>query len=103
MALMTKELEKRFQEVGLIWEFETATVVATFHCKATDETWRAMEYYPEEQMFYGYMSPWGEWGYFSLQSLKSYAAHGTPVERDMQCGEYSIADVPRVLLPERHT
>ena len=52
-------------------------------------TWLAVEYSPEEKIFFGFVvSPLGpdcdEWGYFSEEEMQSVRIAGTPaIERDL--------------------
>jgi len=51
-------------------------------------TWYAVEYDPEEEMFFGFVSIFGdhndEWGYFPLAELESFkGTFGLGIERDM--------------------
>lgn len=48
-------------------------------------TWYVAEYDPEKRLFFGYVEgDFPEWGYFSLDELKSVRGPlGLPVERDL--------------------
>ena len=88
MRLMTKELEKHFLEVGSQEEVEDPVIVAKFFNPTGAGTWYATEYDPNDKMFFGYVSIFGdwndEWGYFSLSELESYVGHlGLGIERDL--------------------
>jgi hypothetical protein len=89
MKLLTKELEKRFQEVGNQSEEKDPTVICKFFNPYGAGTWYATEYLPEEKIFFGYVSIFGghddEWGYFSLDELESFKTSfaGLGIERDL--------------------
>jgi len=99
MELITKELEKRFKEIGSQEEtpIENKIVVAKYFNAAGAGTWYATEYDPSTKTFFGYVSIFGdwndEWGYFSLDELKSVKGFaGLGVERDLYCGEKTIKE-----------
>jgi hypothetical protein len=75
MKLMTKTLEARFAKIGSQEAKADPTVVAKFFNPAGSGTWLATEYDPENRIFFGYVSIFGdhcdEWGYFSLDELES--------------------------------
>lgn len=97
MKLMTKELEERFKTIGS-QELETnPIVVAKFFNPTGRGTWYATEYNPEDKIFFGYVSLFGdecdEWGSFSLEELESYHGMlGLGIERDLHAGEHRIED-----------
>ena len=101
MKLLTKEIIKRFKEVGSQEKEKDPIVIAKFFNPAGAGTWFATEYNPREKIFFGYVSIFGdhndEWGSFSLeelQSIKGFAGLG--IERDLYCGEQRISkfDIP---------
>jgi len=97
MKLLTKELEKRFAEVGSQENEKDPIVMAKFFNPAGRGTWWATEYNPEDKTFFGYASIFGdendEWGYFSLEELESFKGKfGLGIERDMYCGEKRISE-----------
>ena len=98
MELLTKELEKRFMEVGRQEAVgENAIVIAKFFNPTGAGTWYATEYFPQSKEFFGYVSIFGdecdEWGYFSLAELENYKGKfGVGIERDLFCGEKTIKD-----------
>ena len=101
MKLITKELEKRFKEIGKQENKKDPLVVAKFFNPTGIGTWYATEYQPKEKMFFGYVSLFGdhndEWGYFSLEELGSVKGRfGLGIERDLYCREKKISefDVP---------
>jgi hypothetical protein len=88
MKLMTKMLERRFKEVGSQEQTSDPVFVARFFNPTGAGTWYAAEYQPEERLFYGYVSIFGdwndEWGYFSLSELEQYKGKfGLGIERDL--------------------
>lgn len=97
MKLMTKELEKRFAEVGRQENIEDPIVVAKYFNPCGAGTWWATEYYPEDKLFFGYVSIFGdhcdEWGYFSLDEFETLKLpFGLGIERDLYCGEKPISE-----------
>ena len=92
---MTKELAARFQEIGSQECNPDPLVIAKYFNPAGAGTWYATEYNPEEKVFFGYVSIFGddcdEWGYFSLEELESFTGDlGLGIERDLYCGEFHI-------------
>jgi hypothetical protein len=100
MRLMTKDLEKRFSEVGSQESVQDPVIVAKFFNPQGAGTWYATEYDPEAKMFFGYVSIFGdwndEWGYFSLAELESYVGPlGLGIERDLYWTEKKASSVIR--------
>jgi len=100
MRLLTKELEKRFAEVGSQEEVEDPVIIAKFFNPAGRGTWYATEYDPTRKIFFGYVSIFGdyndEWGSFSLAELESYTSpFGTGIERDLYWTERKASSVIR--------
>jgi hypothetical protein len=98
MRLMTKELEKRFVEVGSQETVNDPIVVAKYFNPQGSGTWYATEYDPKDRMFFGYVSIFGdwndEWGYFSLRELESYKGPlGLGIERDLFWDEVPVSTV----------
>jgi hypothetical protein len=98
MKLMTKELEKRFAQVGSQEEIKNPLVIAKFFNPTGAGTWYATEYDPQSRIFFGYVSIFGdwndEWGYFSLEELESIrGAFGLGIERDLHFEEKPISEV----------
>ena len=101
MRLMTKELEKRFAEVGSQEDVKDPYVVATFFNPCGAGTWYATEYDPKTQTFFGYVSIFGdwndEWGYFSLAELQSFKSpYGMGIERDLYWMETKFSCIPKI-------
>ncbi len=98
MKLLTKELEKRFAEVGCQSEENDPLIVAKFFNPQGAGTWYATEYDPERREFYGFVSIFGdindEWGYFSLAELETYRGPlGIGLERDLYFDEVRASEV----------
>ncbi len=88
MKLMTKELKARFEMVGSQEDIKDPLVIAKYFNPTGAGTWYATEYNPEERLFFGYVSIFGdwndEWGYFSLDELEGFKGQfGLGIERDL--------------------
>jgi hypothetical protein len=88
MILLTKSLKKRFAEIGDQADAEDPIIIAKFFNPAGAGTWYAVSYDSKRRIFFGYVSIFGdycdEWGYFSLDELKSYKGpFGIGIERDL--------------------
>ncbi|MGD0523183.1 MAG: DUF2958 domain-containing protein [Candidatus Microgenomates bacterium] len=98
MQLLTKDLLKRFAKIGSQENAADPIVVAKFFNPAGAGTWYATEYDPEENMFFGYVSIFGdwndEWGSFSLEELENYRGKfSLGIERDLYFDEKPISEV----------
>jgi len=98
MKLMTKELEARFKEVGSQEDTKDPIIIAKYFNPSGAGTWYATEYSPEERLFFGYVSIFGdlndEWGYFSLNELESFKGQfGLGIERDLYFGERRASEI----------
>jgi len=98
MKLMTKELEARFKEVGSQEDNEDPIIIAKYFNPSGAGTWYATEYNPEERIFFGYVSIFGdlndEWGYFSFDELESFKGQfGLGIERDLYFGEKRASEI----------
>ena len=87
MKLLTKQLEKRFAQVGSQENHADPLIIAKFFNPTGAGTWYASEYDPKTRTFFGYVSIFGdwndEWGYFSLDELEAYRGKfGLGIERD---------------------
>ena len=87
MQLLTQEILEHFKKVGLQDDEKDPLVIAKFFNPTGAGRWFATEYDPEEKIFFGFVSIFGdecdEWGSFSLEELKSYRGHfGLGIERD---------------------
>lgn len=88
MKLITKELKERFEMVGSQEDIKDPLVIAKYFNPTGAGTWYATEYNPEERLFFGYVSIFGdwndEWGYFSLDELEGFKGQfGLGIERDL--------------------
>jgi hypothetical protein len=97
MKLMTKELEKRFAEVGR-QDIPDPLIIAKYFNPTGAGTWYATEFDPVDKIFFGYVSIFGdhndEWGYFSLEELQEYRGmFGVGIERDLYIGERRFSEV----------
>lgn len=106
MKLLTKELEKRFKQIGSQENEKDPIVIAKFFNPTGIGYWYATEYNEEEKMFFGYVSLFGdhndEWGYFSLEELESIKGFGgLGIERDLYCGEKKLSEFNIKSLEER--
>lgn len=86
MKLLTRQLEKRFAEMGSQRHMDPIVIAKFFH-PMSSATWYLTEYYPEDKIFFGYVTglvPGGdEWGYVSLLELESVKVWGVSIERDL--------------------
>ena len=97
MKLLTKELEKRFEQIGSQDGVKDPIVITKFFNPTGAGTWYATEYEPKEKIFYGYVSLFGdhcdEWGYFGLEELENIkCSFGLEIERDLYCGYKKISE-----------
>ena len=98
MKLMTSELEERFKEVGDQSEKENPIFIAKFFNPCGSQTWYASEYYPENNICYGYVTGMyvDEWGTFSITELESLnLPFGLKIERDIHFNEISYKELIR--------
>ncbi len=90
MKLLTKEILKKFDSVGSQEDLplDDKLIICKFFNPTGAGTWYATEYNPDEKLFFGYVSIFGdyndEWGYFSLEELESIKGpFGLGIERDL--------------------
>jgi hypothetical protein len=86
MQLLTKELLRKFEEIGRQDDEKDPIVVCKFFNPTGSGTWYATEYDPESRVFFGYVTGLGfdEWGYFCLDELESIRLRfGLKIERDL--------------------
>jgi Protein of unknown function (DUF2958) len=102
MKLLTRELEKRFAEVGSQEVSRDPLVIAKFFEPTGPAMWFATEYDPTTRMFFGYAtlfglgSPEDEWGHFGLDELESIRGRfGVGIERDKFFAEKRASEVIR--------
>lgn len=100
MKLLTKELLKRFEEVGSQEKvpLEDKLIIAKFFNPVGAGTWYATEFNPKTEEFFGYVSIFGdwndEWGSFSLRELEELQLpFGMHIERDLHFGERKASEV----------
>lgn len=86
MKLITKELEKRFAEVGDQSQSSNPLIIAKFFNPCGSQTWYTTEYYKENEICFGYSTGVGfdEWGSFSIKELQEVKLllPGLKIERD---------------------
>lgn len=108
MNLMTKEIEKRFNEVGDQSEKENPLVIAKYFSPVGGATWFATEYDPETKIAYGYVKDlvpsengiYDEWGYFSITELELVTLpYGLKIERDIHFDEITFSEL---IQPKSH-
>ncbi|MDP2654923.1 MAG: DUF2958 domain-containing protein [Candidatus Omnitrophota bacterium] len=94
MQLMTKELEKKFADVGRQEGNADPLIVAKFFDPTGSWTWYATEYEPETRTFFGLVDGFEqEWGYFLLDELEECKGHlGLGIERDLHCGYKTLSE-----------
>lgn len=96
MKLMTKELEKRFNQVGDQSEVENPTFIAKYFNPCGSQSWYASEYDPETKIFYGYVTGMyvDEFGTFSLTELENLKLpFGLKIERDLYFKEMTFDEL----------
>ena len=95
MNLLTKDLLKRFEEIGSQEQDENPIVIAKFFNPTGLGTWYATEYNPETKIFYGYANIFkGEWGEFSLEELENFMGPlSIGIERDLYFPETRFKDI----------
>ena len=103
MNLLTKGLLQKFEKIGRQEDVKDPIVVAKFFNPSGAGTWYATEYSPEDRLFFGYASIFGdhcdEWGYFSLDELEAFEGPlGIGIERDLHFQSRPISELdPRAL------
>ncbi len=104
VKLLTKELERRFAQLGSQEaRGEEAIVVAKFFTPDAQWTFWATEFFPESREFFGLVQGFEvELGYFSLEELEGATGPlGLPVERDLFWKEQTLGEVRRALAGRR--
>jgi hypothetical protein len=101
MKLLTKELKKRFKEVGQQENIKDPMIIAKFFNPCGGGTWYATEFDSEHNLFFGYVSLFGdhndEWGDFSLDELESASVgFGLGIERDRHYKEKLVSAEPSI-------
>ena len=84
MKLLTKELLKQFENNKKLPELDQKVIAHFFNPTGLGD-WYAIDYEPENKMFFGYaVIQEAEYGYFSLDELSSYkGVLGLGIERDL--------------------
>jgi hypothetical protein len=99
MRLLTKTLLKRFAKVGE-QDIPDPIVVAHYFNPCGSGDWYATAYLPEENTIFGWaeiVPGCGEWGYTSLDELKSYKGPlGLGIERDLYWREQRASQVAQI-------
>lgn len=98
MKLMTRKIEDLFRKYGKQSGVRDPIVVVKFFNPMGRGTWYATSYDPEDRVFHGYVSIWGdhndEWGNFSLDELESVSLpFGLGIERDLYFTPRPISEV----------
>ena len=103
MKLITKQLEKRFRELGQ-QDIPDPVIVAKFFNPTGAGTWHTISYEPETRIAFGYVTGLGfdELGYYSIDELESIKCppFGLSIERDLHCGERRLSEHCPELAPE---
>ena len=102
MKLMTKEIEKLASKYPLQSQDGKgmdARIIVKFFDPASNWTWYATEYDPEERMFFGLVDGFEkELGYFSLDELEQLRGpFGLPVERDTWWKPTPLNEIPALV------
>ena len=96
MKLLTKQLEKRFSQVGSQEQEKDPLIIAKFFGGGS-YTFYATEYNPADKVFFGYVTGLysDEWGYTSLAELQAvkFAPFGLGIERDLYFGEKRFSEI----------
>jgi hypothetical protein len=95
MKLLTKELVNKFQKIGSQANELDPIVVAKYFNPCGSETWYATEYFPEENICFGYVTGMyvDEFGYFSLTELQEHKLPlGLRIERDIYTATKRISE-----------
>jgi len=95
MKLLTKELEKRFGDIGSQETIKDPIIIAKFFDPTGSWTWYATEYNPEEKLFFGIVHGFEkELGYFSLDELEQLRGKfGLGIERDLHFQEKLLSEL----------
>lgn len=102
MKLITKEIEKRFQEIGSQQNELDPVVIIKFFNPVGAGTWYATEYDKTNNICFGFVTGLGfdEWGSFSIDELEDLILPlGLSIERDMYSQEKTISQHCPELIP----
>jgi len=88
MKLLTKELMDKLPKLYSQENVKDPMVIVKFFNPVGRENWFAIEYNPEEKLFFGYASLFGDYndelGYFGLEELEQVKLPlGIKIERDL--------------------
>jgi len=100
MKLITKELERRFAELGSQEDKgDDAIVVCKFFTPDSNWTWWALSWDPENREFFGLVQGFEvEFGCFALEELETATGPlGLHIERDLHWKERTIGQVRAAL------
>ena len=95
-VLITPALKSRFEELGSQNDTDNPIVVAKYFNPCGSATWYAIEYIPEQEVCYGYVTGMyvDEWGTFSITELESLnLPFGLKIERDIHFNEISYKEL----------
>lgn len=101
MKLLTKELERRFAQVGCQeGKGNKAIVIAKFFTPDSSWSWYCLEFLPESREFFGLVDGHeAEMGYFSLDELEEATGPlGLAIERDLHWKERTLEEVRRAIV-----
>ena len=92
---MTKQLEKRFAQVGSQEHVKDPIVIAKYFFPMSPATWYITEYHPEQRIFFGYVTGMleDEWGYSSLDEFEKTRVYGVKIERDLYFEEKRFSEL----------
>jgi len=96
MMLITKELEKRFKEVGDQSGASNPIVVAKLFNPCGAGTWYLTAYEPETRIAFGYVTGLceDEWGSISIDEIENVnLPFGLKIERDLYFKEQTFKDL----------
>ncbi len=101
MKLLTAELLDRFAKVGSQADVRDPIIIAHYFNPVGSGDWYASEFDPEDKIFYGYTSIFGdwndEWGSFSLEEFESLKLpFGLSIERDLYWNERPASQVDKI-------
>lgn len=102
MKLLTKELERRFAQLGSQDDKgDEAVVPCKFFTPDSSWTWWPIAFDPDSREFFGLVQGFEvELGYFSLEELETVTGPlGLHVERDLYWKERTVGEVKAALEP----
>jgi hypothetical protein len=94
--LITPALKRRFQELGSQNGTDNPIIVAKYFNPMGSATWYVIEYIPEQEVCYGYVTgmAYDEFGYFTIHELESLRLPlGLKIERDLFFDETPFRDL----------